>query len=54
MLSGAETLQKGVGYILTAALAACLILAWILTAPLLRWGVALSDYYRKRFHSELG
>jgi hypothetical protein len=53
MLSGAETFQKSVGYMLTAALATCLILAWILTAPLLRWGVAMSDYYRKRFHSEI-
>jgi hypothetical protein len=53
MLTGPETFQKGVGYVLTGALAACLILAWILTAPLFRWGVALSDYYRKRFQSEV-
>jgi hypothetical protein len=53
MITGAETLQKSVGYVLTVALAACLILAWVLTAPLLRWGVALSDYYRKWFDPEI-
>lgn len=37
------------GYVVTVGLVACLILAWILTAPLLRCGVYLSDAYRKQF-----
>jgi hypothetical protein len=37
------------GYFLTIGLVMLLILAWILTEPLLRWCVHLSDLYRIRF-----
>jgi hypothetical protein len=53
MTPGADTIQKGVGYTLTFAVAACLILAWVLTAPLLRWGVLLTDYYRQRSQPQI-
>jgi len=36
------------GYVVTVGLAACLILAWLLTAPLLRCGVYMSVFYRNR------
>jgi len=49
MSTGAGAFLKGVGYALTAMVAVCLIIAWILTSPLFRWGVFLSDCYRKRF-----
>ncbi len=37
------------GYIVTVGLLAGLILAWLLTAPLLRGGDYLSNLNRKRF-----
>ena len=51
MLISIGAMQKGVGYILTVAVAVCLIVAWILTAPLLRWGVWWGDFFRRHFHS---
>jgi len=35
---------QAIGYVVTISLAAFLILAWILTAPLFRLGVCLSDF----------
>jgi hypothetical protein len=52
MMPNEGAFQRGAGYALTLAVAAFLIVAWILTAPFIRWGVSLGDYYRKRFHSE--
>jgi hypothetical protein len=48
-----DAFQRGVGWVLTAALAAFLIAAWILTAPLFRGGTFLGDLYRKRFNPEM-
>lgn len=41
--------QRVVSVVLTAAVAVCLIAAWILTTPLLSGGAFLTDSYRKRF-----
>ena len=41
---------RAIAYVLTIGLAAFLILAWILTDPLLHWGVYLSDLIRMRFN----
>jgi hypothetical protein len=52
MLAGIGAFQRVIGYVLTAGVVACLILAWMMTAPLLRCGVYLSDLYRRRIQSE--
>ena len=44
---------RAIGYIVTFGLAACLILAWILSAPLIRCGVYLSDRYHARFEPKM-
>ena len=41
---------RATGYVATVGLAAFLILVWILTEPLLHWGVYLSDFIRMRFN----
>ena len=41
------------GYAVSISLLAGLILAWLLTAPLFRCGVYLSELYRKRFAGEM-
>jgi hypothetical protein len=51
VILGTETFQKGVSIALTMLLAAFLVLAWVVTAPLVQWCVMLSDYYRERFRS---
>jgi hypothetical protein len=41
------------GYVCTGGLAAFLILAWFLTAPLFHWLVYLGDLYHTRFNSKI-
>jgi len=60
VVQNAEPLQellhssfRAIGYIVTIGLAACLILAWVLTAPLIRCGVYLSDRYHARFEPKM-
>jgi uncharacterized membrane protein len=36
------------GYLFTSLVAGTLIMAWILTSPLLRCGIYLSDLYRRQ------
>lgn len=52
MLTGIGAFQRVIGYVLMIGVATFLILAWILTSPLMRWGVFLGDRYRKRFVSD--
>jgi hypothetical protein len=40
-------IQKGVGYVLTMAMAVVLVGAWILTEPLFEWLVYWGEVYRK-------
>ena len=47
-----RTSFQDVGNTVTAGVAAVLILAWILTSPLLRLGAYLDDLYRARFHQK--
>jgi low affinity Fe/Cu permease len=44
---------SAMGCILTLVVAAGLVLAWIVTAPLFNWGVCLRDSYRSRFDSKI-
>lgn len=44
MILGA--VQRTVSYALTAAVVALLVVAWIVTAPFLRWGVAWNQRHR--------
>jgi hypothetical protein len=44
---------RAIGYVITFGLAACLILVWVLTAPLIRCGVYLSDRYHARFEPKM-
>lgn len=54
MLTGIGAFQRILSYLLTAGVVVCLLLAWIMTEPLLRCGVYLGDLYRKRFQAESG
>jgi hypothetical protein len=60
IFQNSSTFQKLLGFgtaavrcFTTAGLAMFLILAWILTEPLLRWGVHLSDSYGMRFDPKM-
>ena len=50
MIINGGTLQRGLGYVLTVTVAACLILAWLLTSPLIRWAICATDFYHNRFN----
>ena len=46
-MSIAGSLQKVVGFVLTIFLGACLVIAWVLTMPLIDCGYYLNEMRRK-------
>ena len=41
--------QKAAAYILTFGFGVCLVLTWVVTAPLFSWGDYFTAMYRRKF-----